>query len=517
MESEARPDKDIGSQGLRKRILQMGHSWLTPFPGDEVQVHYSGRVEGGAYFDSSRDRGAPFCFKSGQCEVIKGWEEGVATMKKGERAIFTIPPDLAYGETGLPPLIPPNSTLIYDIEMLSWNTIRDLTGDGGILKKIMTEGEGWATPKDGDEVLVKYEVRLENGTEVSKCDEGSEFHLGDDLPCPAISKAVKTMRRGEKAELSVRFSYGFKQIGNEVTRTDGAIPPNSNLIICLELISWKSVIDIMGDKKVLKKIMKAGEGFDRPSEGSLAKVAYIGKLENGTVFERKGSREEPLELLCFEEQINEGLDRAIMTMRKGEQALVTIQADGHEVSGMVSANSLHHYEVELIDFTKERPFWKMENHEKLEACERKKHDGNMLFKAGKFWHASKKYEKAEKYIEFDHSFTDEEKVQANALRISCNLNNAACKLKLGEYLEASKQCTKVLELDPSNIKALYRRSQSYLRISELEKAEADIRRALTIDPSNRDVKLVYKELQVKQKEYIRHQTQIFSTMLSRMG
>lgn len=64
---------------------------------------------------------------------------------------------------------------------------------------------------------------------------------------------------------------GFKQIGNEVTRTDGAIPPNSNLIICLELISWKSVIDIMGDKKVLKKIMKVGEGFDRPSEGSLAK------------------------------------------------------------------------------------------------------------------------------------------------------------------------------------------------------------------------------------------------------
>lgn len=149
---------------------------------------------------------------------------------------------------------------------------------------------------------------------------------------------------------------------------------------------------------MLKKIMKVGEGFDRPSEGSLAKVAYIGKLENGTVFERKGSREEPLELLCFEEQINEGLDRAIMTMRKGEQALVTIQADGHEVSGMVSANSLHHYEVELIDFTKERPFWKMENHEKLEACERKKHDGNMLFKAGKFWHASKKYEK-EIYLE----------------------------------------------------------------------------------------------------------------------
>lgn len=86
-------------------------------------------------------------------EVIKGWDEGVATMKKGERAIFTIPPNLAYGELGSPPLIPPNSTLIYDIEMLSLSTIRDLTGDAGILKKITKHGLGWATPRDADQVL----------------------------------------------------------------------------------------------------------------------------------------------------------------------------------------------------------------------------------------------------------------------------------------------------------------------------------------------------------------------------
>ncbi|KAJ0100485.1 hypothetical protein Patl1_21095 [Pistacia atlantica] len=146
-------EREIGNQGLKKQILKRGTSWQTPFPGDEVEVHFSGHVEGGACLDSSRDKETPFLFKLGQGEVIKGWDEGVATMKKGERAIFIIPPSLAYGEAGSPPLIPPNSTMVFDIELLSWSTIRDITGDGGILKKIIKEGEGWATPRDNDEVF----------------------------------------------------------------------------------------------------------------------------------------------------------------------------------------------------------------------------------------------------------------------------------------------------------------------------------------------------------------------------
>ncbi|WJX83517.1 peptidylprolyl isomerase [Trifolium repens] len=512
--------QEIGNEGLTKQILRKGVTWQTPFSGDQVQVHFSGQVENGPSLESSYDKGSSFHYKLGQGEVIKGWDEGVATMKRGERAVFKISPNLAYGEVGSPPLIPPNATLIFEIEMLCWSTIRDLTGDGGIMKKTIKEGEGWATPKELDEVLVKYEARLENGMPI-KSDKGVEFNVSDGYLCPAMSIAVKTMRKGEVAELSMKFFYGIiSQISNRTIELDGL--PDSKLIsIKLELVSWKIVTDITGDKKILKKVNKAGEGIDRPNEGSHVKVIYLCKGEDGTIIERKGSKEEPFEFTIQEEQVYEGLERAIMTMKKEEQALVTINAeylcDHSNLQGNKANNNKIYFEVELIDFTKEKTFWKMDTQEKLEACEQKKHDGNLLFKAQNFSCASKKYEKAIKYIEFDHTFSEDEKLLANTLRLSCNLNNAACKLKLEEYIEAARLCTKVLEQDPLNVKALYRRCQAYLKTSDLEKAEADIKRALIIDPNNRDIKLEYKELKLKQKEYTKYEADIFSTMVSKMN
>jgi len=87
--------------------------------GKRVTVHYVGTLTNGSKFDSSRDRGQGFTFQLGAGQVIKGWDQGVAGMKIGGVRNLTIPPELGYGARGFPPVIPANSTLIFEVELLA--------------------------------------------------------------------------------------------------------------------------------------------------------------------------------------------------------------------------------------------------------------------------------------------------------------------------------------------------------------------------------------------------------------
>jgi len=87
--------------------------------GKTVSVHYTGKLTNGKVFDSSLTRGTPIEFKLGAGRVIKGWDEGIALMKVGGKATLTIPPHLGYGERGAGGVIPPNATLIFEVELVS--------------------------------------------------------------------------------------------------------------------------------------------------------------------------------------------------------------------------------------------------------------------------------------------------------------------------------------------------------------------------------------------------------------
>ena len=107
------------SMGVDVQHTQEGDGANFPKKGQTVVMHYTGTLKDGKKFDSSRDRGKPFETKIGVGQVIKGWDVGVPQISVGGKAILTISPDYGYGANGVPGTIPPNATLIFDVELIA--------------------------------------------------------------------------------------------------------------------------------------------------------------------------------------------------------------------------------------------------------------------------------------------------------------------------------------------------------------------------------------------------------------
>lgn len=116
--NETKPGKTVTTASGLKYIDQVVGKGASPVAGKPVKVHYTGTLENGTKFDSSVDRNQPFDFVIGVGQVIPGWDEGVMTMKVGGKRKLIIPAKLGYGARGAGGVIPPNATLLFDVELL---------------------------------------------------------------------------------------------------------------------------------------------------------------------------------------------------------------------------------------------------------------------------------------------------------------------------------------------------------------------------------------------------------------
>ncbi|CAL1278681.1 unnamed protein product [Larinioides sclopetarius] len=217
------PNQD---KGVLKEIITPGEGDEIPCKGNKVFVHYTGKLLDGTKFDSSVDRGEMFEFTLGKGEVIKAWDIGVATMKKGEKCILYCHPDYAYGSKGSPPKIPENATLVFEVELFKWQ-MEDVSSDkdNGILRSIITEGEGYITPGEGSNVEVHL-VGSYNGKQFEERDV--KFELGEGCEVgvvEGIETALKKFKKGEKSRIILAPKYAWDSTGN----SDFDIPPNATV------------------------------------------------------------------------------------------------------------------------------------------------------------------------------------------------------------------------------------------------------------------------------------------------
>eukprot|EP00951_Prasinocladus_malaysianus_P023343 scaffold198130_cov45-Prasinocladus_malaysianus.AAC.1 len=212
-------------------------------------------------------------------------------------------------------------------------------------------------------------------------------------------------------------------------------------------------------------------------------------------------------------------------MKKEERAIIIVdpkygfgQTETQQPLAVVPPGSTLTYELELVSFENAKETWEMDEGQKVERATELKQKGNELFKAGKNERALKKYTKAFKLVEHESSFKDGQRSDAaKALRKSCLLNQAAAQLRLKRHRDVVSTCTKIIDVDRTCVKALYRRAEAYIEMEEFLEANIDLKRALDVEPENRDVIVKLKRAKQLEAAANKKQAKLYGNMFARMA
>lgn len=293
--------------GLKMSTLKPGDGVTKAKTGDVVKMHYTGWLTNGTVFDSSMTRKDPFFFELGKGKVIKGWDEAVALMTKGQKLKITLPPELAYGAQAQGK-IPANSTLIFEVEFLdvAWSfapldASTKKSTPTGIGYSVIRPGSG-TLPKDGDIVKFTYAVWKAGGELLTYCEQDlmqarrspSSMFSGSlgQIPFPLFNDIVKYVPDGGATRFELPAAVCWPQ------RMPPGIKPDTQITWQIELhgITALPPFAMPEEAKLVRtasglayEVIKEGTG-KQPTAADRVTVHYIGWTTDGKSFDSSYSR-----------------------------------------------------------------------------------------------------------------------------------------------------------------------------------------------------------------------------------
>nr|XP_021136781.1 peptidyl-prolyl cis-trans isomerase FKBP5 isoform X2 [Columba livia] len=507
-------------RGVLKIIKRPGSEDESPMIGDKVYVHYKGKLANGKKFDSSRDRNEPFVFSLGKGQVIKAWDIGVATMKKGEICYLLCKPEYAYGSAGSAPKIPSNATLFFEVELLDFKG-EDLFEDGGIIRRIKRKGEGYSNPNEGATV----EIHLEGfcgGTRFDCKDVKFVVGEGEDHDIPiGIDKALEKMQRGEHCVLYLGPRYGFGETG----KAKYGIQANAELVYEVTLKSFEKVTvhvssgpEELGRHAALAQWTGWGRdaGDDARGMGQGQRccpwLGHLHPIPSHPIPSHPIPSHPIPSPVCWGMSPHPPLAFGGLFFARiflpwgcsGQTTLLRVKSRAWQ--GLPCCEGLQAKES-----------WEMDTKEKLEQAAIVKQKGTMYFKEGKYLQAVIQYGKIVSWLEMEYGLSEKESKASDSFLLAAFLNLAMCYLKLREYAKAVECCDKALGLDQDNEKGLYRRGEARLLMNEFELAKCDFQRVLEVNPQNKAAKSQISVCQKKTKEHNERDRRIYANMFAKFA
>ena len=442
--------------------------------------------------------------------------------------------------------VPADRTVVLSVKLLSWVAVADISDeqDGRVSKRALVMGEGWEKPRTRYWVTVDLKLRQKVGDKdpLVVCD-GLELVLGSVSENSQVASFGSTCG-GADLGVALELALPKMQLGEKCElRCTSQSVGGAGLVAVVTLVSWVVVEPVpQTDYEVTRRVITAADKdyYERPVQLSTATVRYVVRpKDSDEVIESSG--DEPITFIVSDGSANGILpciDIGVRELKRGEKDIITAPtqwaytspeylpaASGVPSGAAEKTREGVAVELELVDFVRGKDFYQLDGDEKLAEMIKYREKGNRLFKAGPDFtkRAIARYHDAIRKEPQDHDYTGSEIEMAEKTakleevrkqKLSIHLNLAAAHLRLDEAKKALTQCSNAIGIDPSNVKALYRRGQAKLKLEDVEGARSDLLQAAKRDPQNKEVRKELEKLKELSTAYKQHQKNAFGGMFS---